>query len=722
MSFNEINISPVIPFWLIFIFLVIGFTGVTIQYLVIRKRLTQFRAISITILRLFVILFLITIALNPSIKNVEALKALPSLSILIDISPSMELSGSKAKRIDEAKEILIGGLNPLIKSLSEKFHIKVYAIGDSLISLKEEELKDLKPQKRRINLKEIDMPTSPVILLSDGNLNLGNIRNSHPIFTIPLGISNKYKDFLIKEIRSPTIAFRNREVLINVVIKSYGFKGITIPVLFKEGERLISAKNIQIDSDPSEITVSFSFTPDRVGIYQLNISIPPQSGEEISSNNQIGIPLKVFKDKIRILMVSGSPSISYRIMRMYLKNDPSIDLLSFVILRTPSDILNVPTNEQSLIPFPVDTLFSKELNNFDLLIFDNLPTHLYIGSKYYRNIRDFINRGGGFAMIGGPYLLDSGSYRETLLEEVLPISLKGKEVYSRDTPFKVRLTQTGLFHPITRILSDENENKKIWDSMEPLDGLNILEPKREAKILLETDDDRAIPVLIVSNYGNGRILLLPTDYSWKWYMGSIAYGKDHWLYLRMLERMIRWLTKDPSLESIEIVFSEGYGEVGRNFEFKIKMKNQEKSDGSIEGISLSIFNQSGIRISSDLKKRVGDTQYTGSFKPDKAGIYRLRLETNQGQIEEFVSIVDPMEREDGSPKQENLRLIAELTGGKMFYNPEDLLKELESYSMREKRNLFKEKKLTLFSFPFFILSLIGLLSIEWYLRRRWELK
>ena len=79
----------------------------------------------------------------------------------------------------------------------------------------------------------------------------------------------------------------------------------------------------------------------------------------MTSNYQVSLSLKVVRDKIRILMVSGSPSLSYRYLRMALKNDPSLDLLSFVILRTPSDILNVPLQEQSLIPFPVDTLFSK---------------------------------------------------------------------------------------------------------------------------------------------------------------------------------------------------------------------------------------------------------------------------------------------------------------------------------------------------------------------------
>jgi hypothetical protein len=79
-----------------------------------------------------------------------------------------------------------------------------------------------------------------------------------------------------------------------------------------------------------------------MGHRNLQVSIPSQFGESFTSNNSVNLSLKVVRDKIRILMVSGSPSMNYRFMRMAMKNDPSIDLLSFVILRTPSDILNVP--------------------------------------------------------------------------------------------------------------------------------------------------------------------------------------------------------------------------------------------------------------------------------------------------------------------------------------------------------------------------------------------
>ena len=81
--------------------------------------------------------------------------------------------------------------------------------------------------------------------------------------------------------------------------------------------------------------------------------------------------MEVRRDKIRVLTLSGSPSWNYRFLRFALKQDPFLELVSFVFLRTPSDVVDVRENELSLIPFPIDEIFVEELKNFDVLILDD---------------------------------------------------------------------------------------------------------------------------------------------------------------------------------------------------------------------------------------------------------------------------------------------------------------------------------------------------------------
>lgn len=728
MNMKEFFIEPLIPIGLIYLLFAWGGVAVILQYVWIRKRLARPRAITISLLRFCTFVLLISFLFNPFSLEKKENRVLPSIAILFDTSPSMGLpgSGGKGSRLDEAKAMFLEEQGPILHSLSEKFDVNLYSLGESLMTLKTEELAQLRPGKKKGNLPDamskLSGKVSLAILVSDGNLKWdGNVAASFPILSLPLGDLKEYKDILVKMVKAPNLAFRGRETGIDVIIKSYGYQGMTLPLILKEGERIIAAKEIRIHESPAEITLTLPFTPERVGQHNLSISIPNQVGENITSNNQVDLSIKAVRDKIRVLMISGTPSLNYRFMRMALKNDPSIDLLSFVILRTPSDVLNVPIQEQSLIPFPVDTLFSKELNHFDLLIFDNLPSHLYINPNYYGRIREFVRDGGGLAMIGGPHLLDGGRFLRTPLEEVLPVRLTGREGYRREGSQTIRLSHVGKSHPITQLSLDEKENDNLWRDMPALDGINLLEPKAFKNVLLEGGARASRPLLFVDHYGKGRTLILGTDFSWKWYMGMVSRGKSHWAYLRFIERMVRWLTKDVSLNPIQIAFPETPGEAGQELEFRIKMK--EDNSSPLKGKALlSIFSPEGGKIESRLKSGESSGEYHGSFIPKREGTYRIKVEFPNGFQEEYMTIGRPIEEREGAPDHERLKAISTSTGGNLFSRGDDLLKEINAKGNRAEKRFTEEKRIPLWGLPYILLALLALLSTEWFLRRRWGLK
>jgi uncharacterized membrane protein len=727
MSLNGITIAPVFPRELIFLLLFLGVAGVIIQYWLIRKKLSRSRALLISLLRLGSIVFILSCALNPFLVARNERKVNPSVAILVDTSPSMGSSaeGGKGSRLDEARNLLLGGPNPLLKTLSEMFDVRLYTLGESLKAIDANELSGLKVAESKGDLtdglKKLGNRNSLAILLSDGNLRWekGNAVIP-PVVTVSLGDPKGYKDILIKAVRAPALAFRDRAVSLDVTVKSYGYKGLALPVVLKDGNRLLATKNIRIDESPAEISVSLSFTPETVGHRNLQVSIPSQFGESFTSNNSVNLSLKVVRDKIRILMVSGSPSMNYRFMRMALKNDPSIDLLSFVILRTPSDILNVPLQEQSLIPIPVETIFSKELKNFDLLIFDNLPYPTYISPIYYGSVADFVREGGGFAVIGGPgYFFDEGKMT-TPIGEMLPIRATGKESYGRRAPTTVKLSRGGVTHPIMQFSSEEGENLNLWREMPALDGINLLEPKSSGTVLLESADGTSRPILTVSSRGKGRVLVLATDYSWKWYMGMVAKGKSNWAYLRFMERVVRWLTRDPSLDPVQITFPDSERTAGREMEFRIKsVEEVSKSKSGV--VSLSVFGPDGIKIGSQLKAAQQPGEYSGVFHPEKEGTYKVKIETPKGSLEEFLVVSGRLESFDGAPDHERLKTVSASTGGKSLARGEDLLKEIEAFREKGQNSFFEEKRIPLWSMPYALAVILVLLGTEWYLRRRWGL-
>ena len=417
--------------------------------------------------------------------------------------------------------------------------------------------------------------------------------------------------------------------------------------------------------------------------------------------------------------------MNYRFLRTALKSDPSVDLLSFVILRTPTDIINVPNNELSLIPFPVETLFVKEIKNFDLLIFDNFNYLLYLSPHHLEGIKEFVRGGGSFALIGGPNLQTEGRFVMTPISEILPIRFAEKDLYRRDAPTGVRLGRGGNIHPITRfaddIKGDENDPLRLWGNLPSLDGINLVEAKSSATVLLESSEGTPWPILAISSYGEGRSLALATDYSWKWYMGPVARGEGNLTYLKIVDRMVRWLTKDPGLERVQITLPEGPGLAGQEMEIRIRFRGEGLSPGPRSTISWSVLSPDGLKVESALKPTGRPDEFLGSFVPPKGGVYKIKIESPSVHFEDSVVVAGSFENMDAAPNHDRLRAISDTTKGAFLLKSDDFLKDIESYAKRGESRFTEEKRSPLWATAYVMVLVLGCLVAEWYFRRRWGL-
>jgi len=147
---------------------------------------------------------------------------------------------------------------PLVKSLTERFNVKLYGLGESLRSLEMEDLARLKAGGKEGDVAEaIDRLAdqhSMAVLFSDGNLKWRDDASKRlPLIAVPLGDPKGYKDILIKAVRAPVMAFRGREAVIDVTVKGYGYKGLSFPVHLKDGSKLITAKNVSFNDPSAEV-------------------------------------------------------------------------------------------------------------------------------------------------------------------------------------------------------------------------------------------------------------------------------------------------------------------------------------------------------------------------------------------------------------------------------------------------------------------------------------
>jgi uncharacterized membrane protein len=732
MSTNTFTLAPVFPLWLIVLLFGVGTGLVFALYRRIRDKLDRKSALVLSALRLCAIALILAFALNPSFLTNNKHVLAPSIAILMDTSHSMGQSdaGKKISRLDDAKTLLTAGSSPLLRSLKERYEVDVYGLADSLKPLVGADLTQLKASGNRGDvskaLSALSGRSDLAVLFSDGNVTWQDTpAPSLPFVTVALGNPGDYKDILIKRVRAPTMGFRNRAVIIDFTIKSYGYGDVTFPVLLKDSETLLASKNIHIESDIEENTVSFSFVPKTVGRKDLSISIPAQPGETLASNNQFNLSVKVVPDKTRILMVSGTPSMNYRFMRTALKSDPSIDLLSFVILRNPSDIMNVRPHEQSLIPFPVETIFMKELRSFDIILFDNFNYAFFLSPEHLESIRDFVKEGGGFGILGGPGLFNEGRLSLSPIGDLLPFRFVESAIYKREASVEVRPNLAGSRHPMMRFFDDFREDYtellQFWQEMPTLDGINLVEAKQSATVLLESGGSIPWPILTVSEYEKGRVLGLATDYAWKWYMGMVAKGRGNQHYLKLVHGMIRWLAQDPSLNPIQIILPGPTLSTGQEIDMRVQIFGEEPSVASVSRIQGSVFNPDGAKIGSILKPADKPGEYLLSFHPRGGGIYRVKVDTPSAQIEDSLVVSGPLECLDAAPNPDQLKKIARITGGEFVLQSDDLFTVIETFARKSEKTYVEEKRSPMWTKAYVMAVVLGLLLAEWYLRRRWGL-
>jgi uncharacterized membrane protein len=743
-----------LPWWVIAL---VGLgTGALLvqQFLSLKQRLALGQSSFLVFLRTCVYILLIFFLLGPALVDKRVTKLRRPLTVLIDSSESMAFPASpKAtqdgkpgkSRLDLVREKLLNGQEPLIQKLNRDYDLRLYRFGTSVEPISPGSLSQLKAQDEGTRLLEL-LPRaatdagahSGILLFTDGITNGdqktldGTPALSVPVFTVGVGETEGFTDVRIAEVRAPEFAFRGREFKIDLTVQAYGLKGKSVPLYFNRGKNLITSRPVAIDSDSFEQKITFSFNPKELGTHSFSLSIPAQPGEQIMENNHKEFKVDVHRDKIRVLTLSGSPAWNYRFLRMAMKQDPLIELVSFVFLRTPTDTVDVPDNQLSLIPFPIDDIFLEELKNFDVVFFDDFSHRAYFNPVYLERVKDFVRDGGGLAMLGGIRSFDSGGYAESALKDVLPVELDNKGRYQTQGTVRPVLTASGKVHPITRLLPDPKANEEAWAKMPPLADLNQVRGARGETLLSASGDGAATgsPLLTIGRFGKGRSLALMTDDVWRWNFIAVGNRETPQNHLKLIRQAVRWLAQEPAFEQVQIR-PIPTSRPGEKVAIKLRVLKDDFTPTARASVQLRVFGPEGEPSLVSATADSEEGEYTGEYTPTKEGSYRVEAEANLagktlGRDKTSFSVAFPYgESDDGRPRTDLLKQIAEASHGEFFsindWNDKALDKIAAKLESHAPSQIVEQRQTRLWStlWPFSII--LALLSVEWWMRRKWGL-
>ena len=531
------------------------------------------------------------------------------------------------------------------------------------------------------------------------------------------------------------------EAVVRVVGRGPGWDGKTLPVTLRRDGVPIKVAEVTVESGVTEYRVAFQFTPERVGKYLYEISTPVLPGEAIVENNARAFLLKVIRDKVRVLQVTGRPSWDVRFLRGQLKRDPNVDLIAFFILRTPTDVELVPSEELSLIPFPTEELFQEQLRSFDLVFLQNFNYGPYGIGAYLGEIKRYVEEGGGLAMIGGDLSFTSGGWAGTPVADVLPVELLPEgppEKLIDAAPFKLQLTAEGRAHPLTALKLDVAQNRARWAELPELDGVNLVARAKPGATVLgvhptkKDADGKPLPVLTVGEAGKGRVLALGSDDSWRWGFADKAGDERGRAYQRFWDAAIRWLIKDPALNFLRIETDQPEYARGQKVQVTVRALGTDyqplagaKLDVTVARIPTVLDVATTARLE-PVAAQHGvtdeDGELTFELPPPAPGGYRITARATLAgrpveEDEVFLVRGAGRELEEPEARDDLLRAVASVSGGS-FRGPGESLDGLAFWPPRVVR-VNQHRDVEVWSRWWMLAVAAGCLALNWALRRRW---
>jgi uncharacterized membrane protein len=718
------------------------------------------RRIALVALRVLTALGALLVATQPTWSEERTDDEPGRLAVLLDVSRSMRVGGDRSP--DASRMARARALVPRWRAEAGQRGVPLVAFGREVRprSFDEAEASFVAiDDDTRLGdaLDEAAADATAVVVVSDGaDLAGGAIERAeesglrvHGVF---VGDRAPLVDDAIAHVDYDRVGFVRRPVRIRAELRSYGQPAHVVALALYEGDTLARELRVELPEDGST-QVELEVTPPAIGRALYRLVLPHMPDDAVAENDERALLVRVQRDDLRALLVAGRPSWDQRFLRSFLKRDPTTDLISFFILRNTADMTMADSDELALIPFPTDELFNEHLGSFDVVIFQDFDYAPYQMEIYLPRIREYVERGGSFAMIGGPLSFSQAGYAETPVGEVLPV-----EVLPARTPasralttdeFHPRISDAARFHPLAQLASDPRANELAWQELAPLQGLNVVARLQNGsqRVLehpsLRDDDGQPLPVLSAGTFGRGRVLALMTDTSWRWGMTTGGATGDASAYERFWDTTLRWLARDPLLDPARLSTDrERYGP-----EASIRV------EGTLRDLGYQPFADERIRVrvldarGAELRATEVRTDATGHLtaelvSPLDPGGYRVvaeRLDTSDGRVsvrrapeasaaapdealarrlaeDVFVVELGGDELADPRAREELLRTLVERTGGR--FTTIDDAGPLEGFdaSRSRVREVVQRRP---FGSALAVIALLVAFGLEWILRRRW---
>jgi hypothetical protein len=583
-----------------------------------------------------------------------------------------------------------------------------------------------------LNRDDNELPAA-VVLVTDGRDNASQqsldelarecARREIPLHVYGVG-SSSVGQVQIREVIVPETLFVDDTVSVPVRYRVHGFKDGKVELVTKLNGNEVARKVVDL-AEGDNLKEVLSFVPQQkdaqAGKQELTTTVRILSGVGDTAD-ELGKSVRVIDRKMKVLVIDSTPRWDFKFLQRALLRDRRVEA-HFIL--TEGDRRAMDAGPPFLPKFPATR---QELLAFDLLILGDFPAS-YLTVEQQQWIRDFVAEGGGLIHIAGRNH-GPASFSGTQLADVLPVELQRVQFpidsAAPPEPFRPELTPAGVRNPLLSLEDDPAASLRTWRTLPEIYWaypVQKLKPAAEAFLVhptKRTTDNKPMPLLAAHYYGKGYVLFCGFDETWRWRFNEAdRYFGRYWsqaVYVTGVPRTLGTKLTQLSLDTPDPQLGKMGQLYARLFNPDLKPLTADEVEATVERLDVGPDDKdhtSRLR----LRKLPGqDGDYVAPVPFNQVGRFTIKVDTGSdpATLEYRVTLPPDHELAPGGMAEEELRKLAEATGGK-FYREEDL--HTLPDSVTPKRTPFTHKDEVLLWNRWALLWVVGLLSAEWFLRK-----
>ena len=582
-----------------------------------------------------------------------------------------------------------------------------------------------------------------VVLFSDGQHNdgespveVGKLLGARqmPIFTVGLGSETRPRDLAIVKSDAPEAVFYEDRVRGEITLKDDFPAGQPFKVRITDGEDVLWEKSLlsenkQLRKVPFDFAikdiVDRRLATKQTGDVQvsgfpleLKVAISHLDDDREPANDEGVLRLRAVTQKRKILIVDGRPRWETRYLRNLFDRDEQWEVQT-VIAGTKAGEPGFERGEKAG-EFPAD---AAQLETFDLIVLGEVPVTFWQGDEL-KWIADFVaQRGGALLLIDGA----RGHFRrygDSPLGPVFPVELKSAGITERIS--KLVLTERGEGLSPFLLVGDRAQNNELWQTLPAPHWISGATPLPGAEVLLEAEVKGAytarVPVIVERPFGAGKVLYHGFDESWRW---RHEVADQH--HVRYWNQIASWIAELPFAVRDKFVSLDAGAltyQPGEAADLRARLRDgdgRRVTNATVDAVLYRDGRKAAtIRLNSD--ESAGGL-YRGKTAPLEPGSYEIGIQTAaiaerdlQARTQFKVQPRETGERTLLSLDEELLKQIAAVSGGQ--YLREENIDKLGGLLAPISQGKVIESDTVLWQSYWWFGPIIGLLTIEWILRKR----